>query len=663
MSKKFGKLFKWLTIVVLLFITLSSMSQSERDTLKANLKQLNNFDKIDVLNRLAETFKDDSIDVSLEYLLQAYQTAQKHGDNSIISNQAEKLADVYTQIGHYNESIYYYDIIINLSKKEGYSKKLSRIYRLLGNVYYYTGDYDKCLESHLESLRYAELDNNQGGIAGAYNNIGLINMKYEKYDIALDYFQRAEKVFAKIGNLTNQGMSIINIGNIYYYTNEYDNALGFYQRAYNIFEKTNEPKDIALAAQNISAIYDLKKDYKNAMLYADKALELYMKSNNVWGIIHLAQNIGFLYLDKDDFDKAEHYFKLSHENALQTNSLPLLISSYSSLSQLYEKKGEYEKAFQSLKNQYSIKDSLYKKETTEKLAELESKYQLDQKEKENNLLKRYFTYMSILAVLVVIVILFNYRLKVISNRQLRDKNKQIAKQNIELAEINATKNRFFSIIAHDLKNPLSAFIGIMEVFRLKLFDMPREEQQENLRQISLLAESMYNLLENLLKWGRSQVGALEFNPSYISLNKIVEDSIKVISWNAQSKGIAIENLLDSEITVFADENMVATITRNLLGNAVKFTPSGGKISVSVSHDNGNVSLYIKDNGVGISDEDQTKLFRIDSKFRTLGTANEPGTGLGLILCKEFAEMHGGNISVKSTVGQGSTFGFSIKTKP
>jgi len=607
-------------LILFSLVNLTSWGQTEIDTVKASLKAMKSKEQIEVLNRLAETFKDENIDLSLDYWILAYQAALKLGENEAIILQAERVGDIYTQTGNYTLALDYYTIALNHAKREDNPQHFSTIFRLMGNVYYYLGEFDKCLEAHLESLNYAETNNNEGGIAAAYNNIGLINTTLEKYDIALDYYQKAEKVFAKMDNLTNQGMAIINIGNIHYFNNNLDEALAYYQKAYNIFKKTEKPLDIALAAQNI----------------------------------------GMIFFDKGDLGKAEEYYLLSLEYAKQANTLSLLINSYTSLNQLYEKKGEYEKAYKYLYQQYILNDSLHRNQTTEKLTELESKYQVSQKEEENQMLKRQFTYISILGVFVLIVLLFNYRLKVISNRNLREKNLQIENQNKELAEINATKNRFFSIIAHDLKNPLAAFAGLMEVFQQQLPEMPKEEQENFLKQIALLSETMLDLLENLLKWSRSQIGIFEFKPANISLNKVVADSKKVVFWNAQLKGITIESKIESEITIFADENMIATVIRNLLGNAVKFTPMGGKISVYASTSDYGTSLYVKDNGIGISEEDQERLFRIDSKLRNPGTANEPGSGLGLILCKEFIEKLGGKMIIKSTLNEGSTFGFTLK---
>ena len=656
-------MFKWQHKIVLILIflgfSLLCKAQGKTDHLKANLKDLDPKERIEVLNRLAETFITDSIELCLEYYILAYDAAVKFNDVEIIIKQAEKVADLYTQLGKYNNALEYYEFSLYYAGKLPGTDQLSRIYRLKGNAYYYLGEYDKCLESHMQTLHYAEMNKDEGGIAAAYNNIGLINMKYQKFDTALEYYLKAEKMFAKTENYSNQGRAIINIGNIYYFKKEPDNALGYYQRALNIFEKINDISEIALAAQNISVIYDEKSDTKNAIHYGEKALNLYVENNDVWGITNLSKNLGYLYLRIDDIEKSEHYLAISLEHANKTNSLPLMLGTHQALTDMYEVKGDFENAFKHLKQEFYLADSISRMETTEKLTELESKYQLDQKEKENKLVWQYFTYISILSFLVVVILLFNYRLKVRSNKQLKEKNIEIENQNLKLEEINATKNKFFSIIAHDLKNPLAAFIGFMDVIQIQLNEMPKEELQANLKQVGHLAESMLDLLENLLKWGRSQAGVLEFKPTPISILELLDGALRIVSMNAQSKKIDVLVDIKEDITFVADPNMLSTVVRNLLSNAIKFTPKGGRVSITAMESENEFKLLVKDNGVGISIEDQQKLFRIDSKFRNHGTESEPGTGLGLILCKEFVEKHGGTMIVESTLNVGSTFGFSL----
>ena len=644
--------------ILILFSVCSVYSQNDKIS-NVQLENLQPIDRIEVLNRLAETFSEDSLEHGLKYLVIAYEESLNIDSIELSIRQAEKIGDVYTQIGKYNQAIEYYNYALNFAAETNDSNNFSRIYRLMGNAYYYLGEYDKSLESHMESLKYAKENRDEGSIAAAYNNIGLINMRYEKFDLALENYQKAEKIFAKLGNLSNQGMAIINIGNIHYFSHEVEAALEQYVKAYKIFKQTDNLGDIALAAQNISAIYDLKNDNEKAMLYAEEALALYQKVSNTWGISRMAVNVGFMFLDEDNFQKALFYFNMAHDNASLTNSLPLQISSYYALIEFYEKQGNFEQAFKMLNEQNTLVDSLNSKETNEKIADLESKYQLEQAEKEYGIIRKYLIYISILSLLVVVVLLFNYRLKVQSNKQLREKNVFIEQQNKKLEEINATKDKFFSIIAHDLKNPLAAFIGFIDIIQERLAELPKEEIRDNLTQVSHLAENMLDLLENLLKWGRSQEGSIEFKPENISIAEIMQKTLEIVDANAKSKAINITVENEDNFVFRADRNMILTVLRNLVSNAIKFTHRGEEVHIHASKTDSFVKIFVRDNGIGISADDQKKLFHIDTKIRSHGTEMEPGTGLGLILCKEFVQFHGGEMFFNSEPNVGSTFGFTL----
>lgn len=646
-------------LTFLLFTFVTSL-YGQPDTLSPLLKSLNPKERVEVLDRLAATFMKDSLELSLYYQLQAYKASLSQNDFSLSLTQAERVADTYTQLGQYSKGIEYYNTALGFARRINSKKDLNRIYRFIGNVYYYMGEYDKSLASHLESLEIAQELNFEPGIASSYNNIGLIHMQAGNYEVALENYQKAEKLFAKYSNSLNQGLALLNIGNIYYFRKDFITAKGYYEKALDIFSGLNDSSNIALASQNLSVIYEELQDYENALKYAQRAYHLYLESNNTWGLANITKNIAYFFIARDDISEAEFFAQKCLQYSEQTNSLHLLGNAYNLGVKVFELKEEFNNAFKYLKLQNQVVDSIYKMDTDRKLAELESKLLLEKKNKEHKLLELLFIISSFLAVIIVLIILINYRIKVKANIQLREMNKKINEQNQELAAINATKDKFFSIIAHDLKNPLSAFIGFMEVFQMRLAEMPVEEQQHNLKQLTLLAENMLDLLENLLKWGRAQAGSLDFIPEKIPLRELVNNSISVVSFNAIGKSIEIENLVDESIVIVGDKNMLSTVTRNLLSNAVKFSHIGGKISVKAERSDGFTSLLVYDFGIGVSSEDQQMLFKIDSKFRSKGTADESGTGLGLILCKEFINLHSGKMIVRSEVDKGSVFGFKLK---
>lgn len=224
-----------------------------------------------------------------------------------------------------------------------------------------------------------------------------------------------------------------------------------------------------------------------------------------------------------------------------------------------------------------------------------------------------------------------------------------------LRELVATKDKFFSIIAHDLKNPFNALLGISEMLYLNQNEFDLTQIRELGKMINESSRNAYELLENLLQWSRSQTGQLVYKPKNHNLSELVEQSIKVIESQAFNKNVTIINNIKPGTNIFADGNLLKTIVRNLVSNSIKYTHSNGTVIISSEQSDGLAYVIVEDNGIGISVEVQEKLFKIDLKYSTLGTANEKGTGLGLILCKEFTEMHNGKIKVESLPGEGSRF--------
>jgi len=242
----------------------------------------------------------------------------------------------------------------------------------------------------------------------------------------------------------------------------------------------------------------------------------------------------------------------------------------------------------------------------------------------------------------------------------RRKAEEAIKENeSRLRELNATKDKFFSIIAHDLKSPFNSILGLSNM----LADQVREKNHEGIEEyagiIQKSTQRVFDLLMNLLEWSRSQTGRMEFSREYIELGALINEVIELLGESAHLKSITIIRELPRNMLVFADKAMISTILRNLISNAIKFTYPGGKIVISSDKKPDELMISISDNGIGIKKEVIDKLFRIDETYIAPGTQEEKGTGLGLILCKEFIEKHGGKIWVESEVDKGSTFYFTI----
>ncbi len=236
---------------------------------------------------------------------------------------------------------------------------------------------------------------------------------------------------------------------------------------------------------------------------------------------------------------------------------------------------------------------------------------------------------------------------------------KLKKYSEELEVLNATKDKFFSILAHDLKSPFNAFIGITDILAEDIDILDKEQIKSFVLDINRSAHSQFKLLENLLAWAQMQRGLMKFEPIELEINTVINDVFQLYLDNAMEKDLKLINETPLGKTIKADHNMLYLLLRNLVYNAIKFTNPGGEIRVGENATSGFSEIYVADSGVGINPSSLSKMFRIESQSTTLGTAHEKGTGLGLVLCKDMVEKNGGTIRVSSEVGVGTTFYFTI----
>lgn len=292
---------------------------------------------------------------------------------------------------------------------------------------------------------------------------------------------------------------------------------------------------------------------------------------------------------------------------------------------------------------------------------------INRPEKNENLLQGILIFSLVLLVLtVVLAVRLSYKKrKSIELQNLVDeKTERLLGMNIALKEINTKKDRFFSIMSHDLRGPFSAILGFSSMLHDEFDDLKIDEQKKFITKINSGLQNTYKLLEDLLSWSYAQSGSIEFNPKRENISIITKEIIEVLGFSAEQKSITIINRVPDLIFVTADKNMISTIIRNLINNAIKFTPRKGVIEIDLEELSNKsnkecLAFSVKDNGVGMPYETQKKLFEIGEVISTNGTDNESGTGLGLILCKEFVDKHKGKIWVEGEVNRGSKFVFTL----
>ncbi len=278
----------------------------------------------------------------------------------------------------------------------------------------------------------------------------------------------------------------------------------------------------------------------------------------------------------------------------------------------------------------------------------------------------WFILLEILVATAIAIMIYIYLVKIRTNRlltfqnqQIREANEALRESEKNLMELNATKDKFFSIISHDLKNPFASLLSISELMVESFDAADREDHRAGFKKINNSVKHLLDLLENLLTWSRSQRGRIKYDPTRFNLSTLIQENVNLHKLLAEKKGIMLLSPDNRDVYAYGDRDMINSVVRNLMTNAVKFTEANKRVEVRVEPGEVEVAVSVVDEGVGIDSENLQKLFRIDEKFKSTGTAGERGTGLGLIICREFVEKHGGQLRVKSEPGHGSTFTFTL----
>ena len=380
-------------------------------------------------------------------------------------------------------------------------------------------------------------------------------------------------------------------------------------------------------------------------------------------------NLGLVYLDKKNFKKSFAYFSksLSLANELKMNDF--VIDIYGNLTIYYASLKDYKNAY-SFYDKYNILyDSILGEKKSRMIRQVQAKYQLVKNNREledlRNMNKTQMaaidTANSIQGYLVGIAVLFVLLMGALF--YLLRKEKKLAFElkikTAELHDLNSAKDKFFSIIAHDLKNPFNVLVSYTSILKTDLEMFSSEELKQIISDLNQASENGFNLLQNLLLWTRSQTNRIQIYKSYFLLSEILNQVKALVDLSLIAKEQTLSTDIDPELLVYADKDMVATVLRNLIFNAMKFSPKKSEIIVRSSVIGNTVKIEIIDSGVGIPEDKLANLFSVDKNSTTSGTDGETGTGLGLVICQEFIEKNGSEISVSSKLGSGSVFSFFL----
>jgi signal transduction histidine kinase len=352
-------------------------------------------------------------------------------------------------------------------------------------------------------------------------------------------------------------------------------------------------------------------------------------------------------------DSAEYFIKKAGEAPFIIDEVR--IAHYKARIALETAKGNYRSALESFKKYHLLSDSIAKAGKTTEIARMKNWRELEQKDNENEILqqehlKQHRLILILSGALVMIVVLL--ALSVILYKKTAEKNR-------ELKKLHTVKDKLFSVIAHDLRSPMGALISILKMANNNMLDT--EMQASLLRDISMRVNDTYGLLENLLHWSKSQMKGMAPAPAYFDVQNEILAVLDGLRSLTATKMIALNARIDQQ-QVYADRDMFAVVVRNLTMNAIKYTPTEGKITIESELSDNKLVISVKDTGTGMPQEIQEKLFKLSETRSQRGTNNESGTGLGLVLCADFVKINGGSIWFNSKQGEGSTFSFSVPVK-
>lgn len=623
-------------------------------------------------------------ETAFDYINKAVELSHKIENKSDIAYYSNIQGSILSGLFDFNNAGVSLERALEIYESIDEIKGKASVITNMGNMYHRMTMYDKAQECFFRAL---ELYNNSGdlnGIASVKNYIGIVYRQLNNLDMALEYYNQALDTYNKIGGI-RRGIASVqnNIGIIWFERNDYTTALDYYSQALQSYEKINYLSGIAITSHNTGILHTRLGNYIDAMESYQRSVDINISSGNYFNLANNYNNIGELYFLMKEFEKSIGFLEEALELANKINARMVISENYLFRARLFSEIGEFEKSLVNYELYDATKDSIFNTDARENIAKLQLRYNRENQLSELELLQKdndirtlnirrqrsYLAYLgglAILAGLFVIAIhgLYRYRKKLTINlhektSQLEAANRELACTELNLQRLNSTKDKFFSIIAHDLKNPFNALLGFSETLHQNYKDLTREQVLTYIGIINKSAVNLYSLLENLLEWSRSQTGNIRFNPEKFSLREVTDTGINTVMVNAKHKNISISNEIPMEIIAFTDKNIVSTIIRNLVNNAVKFTHINGKIIISSKQINDFIEVSVKDNGVGIGPAELKKLFNLDYNITSIGTNDEKGTGLGLMLCKEFVGKCGGKLWVESEPDKGSTFTFTI----
>ena len=509
----------------------------------------------------------------------------------------------------------------------------SRYYHQAATAYWAINDLENATLCFTKAADMAEAIGNQNAIYILNTNLGLLYTEMENYSEACSCFSCAAEAAQRMSRKADYTSSLINLANVKYEYKKYDEALVVLSKAEENAKELNDLKLLRNIYSVLTKIYDKHNNREESARYFDLFSAISQK----------------LQQETLQQKEAEVQHKVSQA---ATRVKQVEAEKQATEKELVEKDFELMRKQQILeKSEQTTREQLMQINLLNKERELQQEIIRHQNQMRN-------VYLGVIALILLFAgyIYYNYREKKRANKLLQQKNNEITKQAQQLKELNQLKDKLFSIIAHDLRSPLGSLVTLLKLTKEGYFT--EEGFKEIVDELSKNVGYTSELLENLLNWAQSQMQGLKVKPTIFKVSTIVDDKFELYKEQAQAKGITLINSIDPKVTAYADGSMIDLVLRNLIANAIKFCEQGDMITVSAVDVDEMLQVSVCDTGLGMSPVNVRKLFGKEI-FSTKGTLNERGSGLGLLLCKDFIALNGGAIWAESLEGEGSEFSFTL----
>ncbi|WP_167856816.1 ATP-binding protein [Hymenobacter aquaticus] len=583
------------------------------------------------------------------------------------------IASAQNELRHYDQALRHYRAARRLHQHLRLSHHATVDLAHVGHTLFIQGDTGQARRAYQAALQAFTTLRQPTAAAYVLGQLGLLYGRQQKWQQALASQQQALRTWQQNRDSAKVAATLNALGNLYYQQRQYSRALFHLRRAMQVAR----PTDSLALSESLNSVGQVYQDLSND----EQALTSFLRAEQL--LPHAApagvratlwQGIAAAHDSLGHWSAAQQALLSSLPIARLGGSKAQLSAIYQALAAVYRRTGNYRQALAAMTRFAGLKDSAFAEERSAQVAELRTRYETEKKEREIQLLikdrqiqeanlRRQKVVRNALAagaVLLLLMVAGLYRgrqQQVRVNRLLERKNAAINRQKEELGRLNQTKDTLFSVISHDLRSPLSSLYSLLSL--LNMGALPPERLALHSARLTRGLNNTLLLLDNLLNWSAAQMKKDKIRPERVRLDVLAEEAVALLLGDAERKTILLLNQLPVPTLVRADVNMVRLVLRNLLGNAIKFTPEGGTVTLTAAAQGTMWAVSVHDTGIGIAAADQDKVFGKAGPFSTLGTAREKGTGLGLQLCQDFVERNGGQLSLASIVGQGTTFTFTL----